>query len=128
MTPDRYPISTLDAYLRFIRKPVDFAVGLLPGQRSGRGAQARLTVDRLDATIRALLGTVLGADDLHADAGMRRQAADETARAAELQRQVDAVQAQAQGQAPARAQEDAAGERLTEAVRAERGRRASGTR
>lgn len=86
MSPDRFATSTLDAYLRLVRRPVDLAVALLPGHRSGPAAAARITVDRADATIRALLGAVLGDAELTADARMRQYAADERQRALVLRR------------------------------------------
>jgi hypothetical protein len=39
-----------EAVGRLLRRPVDVAVGLIPGRRTGPGAVARLTVDRFDAS------------------------------------------------------------------------------
>ena len=98
MSPSSYTTSTIDTYLRLVRRPADLVVGMLPGQRSGPGAAARVTVDRVDATIRSLLGAALGAEDLSADARMRQQAAAERERAVDLRRQAQAAERQAEEQ------------------------------
>jgi hypothetical protein len=51
--------SALDAYLRLLRRPFDAVAGLLPGQRTGPGAAAKRTVDRFDASLRALAGAAI---------------------------------------------------------------------
>jgi hypothetical protein len=83
----RFTTSTLDGYLKLIRKPVDLAIGLLPRQRTGPAAAARVTVDRVDAGVRTLLGAALGDDALTEGARRQRDAADERQRAVELRRQ-----------------------------------------
>ena len=61
----RMTTSAIDAYLRLLRRPFDVVAGLLPGQRSGPGAAAKLTVDRFDATVRALAGAVIADPELN---------------------------------------------------------------
>lgn len=63
-SPSRFTTAAIDAYLRVLRRPIDLAVGLLPGERTGPGAAARSTVDRFDATVRSLLGAALGDPEL----------------------------------------------------------------
>jgi hypothetical protein len=72
-----FTTSALDAYLRLLRRPVDAAVGLIPGSRTGPGAAARLTVDRFDASLRAVLGAALGDPELSEQARRRQAATDE---------------------------------------------------
>jgi hypothetical protein len=99
---NRFTTSTLDGYLRLIRRPVDGAVGLLPGRRTGPGAAARVTVDRVDATIRSLLGATLRDEALSEDADRRQQAAVERQRALKLRQDAEAVQARTEDRLQAR--------------------------
>lgn len=60
----RMTTAALDAYLRLLRRPFDVVARLLPGQRTGPGAAARRTVDRFDATLRALAGAAIADPEL----------------------------------------------------------------
>ena len=75
------PRTAVDAYLKLVRLPLDAAIGLLPGNGSGRGTAAALALDRLDAAARTVAGAVLGDSVLHEDAARRHLAADERGRA-----------------------------------------------
>jgi transcription factor SPT20 len=70
----RFTTSLMDSYLQLLRRPLDMAVGLLPGRRTGPQAAARLTVDRVDAGVRMAIGAAIGDQDL-AEQGRRRQEA-----------------------------------------------------
>jgi hypothetical protein len=88
----RFTTSALDAYLRLLRRPVDAAVGLIPGPRTGPGAAARLTVDRFDASLRAVLGAALGDPELSEQARRRQAATDERERAVKLRQDANVAQ------------------------------------
>lgn len=60
----RKTTSALDTYLRLLRRPFDAVAGLLPGQSTGAGATAKLTVARFDATLRALAGAAIADPEL----------------------------------------------------------------
>ena len=60
----RMTTSALDAYLRLLRRPFDAVAGLIPGQHSGPGAAAKLTVERFDASLRALAAAVIADPEL----------------------------------------------------------------
>ena len=81
--------ATIDGYLKLLRRPADFAVGLLPGHRTGPAATAKVVLDRVDASVRTLAATALGDDGLKLDAERRRAAASEREQAADLRRQVE---------------------------------------
>src|SRR4051795_3006707 len=76
--------KAVDGYLKLVRIPLDSAVGLLPGNGDGRGPAAGLALDRADATVRAIVGTILRDADLLRDAEGRRTAADECEKALRL--------------------------------------------
>lgn len=78
------PRIALEGYLKLVRIPLDRAVALLPDNGEGRGPAASLALDRADATVRAVAGSVLGDDALRKDAERRRTAADERERALRL--------------------------------------------
>lgn len=73
--------AALDGSLKAARLPLDTAARLTGG------ADARLTIDRLDATVRDLAGRAFGDDLLREDAGRRHVAADERERALRLRAQ-----------------------------------------
>lgn len=64
--------------LTLVRLPVDGALRLAGSD------SARIALDRTDATVRSVVGFVLGDEVLMEDASRRREAADERARALEL--------------------------------------------
>src|SRR3954468_8931726 len=76
--------KAVDGYLKLVRIPLDTAVGLLPGNGNGRGPAAGLALDRADATVRTIAGTILRDSDLLHDAQRRRTAADEREKALRL--------------------------------------------
>jgi hypothetical protein len=81
--------TAVDNYLRLVRLPLDTAIGLLPGNGGHAAPTARLAIDRADATIRAILGTVLGDSALLEGAQQRRDAAEERERALRLRREAE---------------------------------------
>jgi hypothetical protein len=98
----RFTTSALDTYLRLLRRPVDVAVGLIPGRRAGPGAVARLTVDRFDASLRSVLGAALGDQELSEQARRRQAATDERERAVKLRQEANAAQDRSEVQLEAR--------------------------
>ena len=78
------PRTAITGYLRLVRLPLDAVVGLLPHDGSGAGASAELALDRTDASIRTVAGTILGDQVLLDDARRRRVAAEERRRALRL--------------------------------------------
>jgi hypothetical protein len=96
MNPAGITSSAIDGSLKLIRRPLDLAVGQLPGSRRGPGAAARITVDRLDATVRGVLAAGLRDDRLKVDARRRSTAADERERALRLRREGAVHEAQAE--------------------------------
>lgn len=78
---------TLESSLRLIRLPID---GLLALGGDGSSVTAvKLGVDRADARTRQLAGALLGDPDLQGDAELRREAADEKARALNLRAEAE---------------------------------------
>lgn len=69
--------ATLDGWLRMARLPIDAASRLLPNGDRGPRTPALLAIDRVDATIRDTIGSLLGDEQLREDARRRRAAADE---------------------------------------------------
>jgi hypothetical protein len=78
---------TIDSYLRLIRLPVDGFLAI--GGDTGSVTAAKLLVDRADARTRQLAGVVLGDPDLQRDAELRREAAEEKARALNLRAEAE---------------------------------------
>jgi len=78
------PRIAVDSYLKLVRLPLDTAVGLLPGNGDGPGPAAALALDRADATVRAVIATVLGDVELGEEGDRRRQAAVEREEALRL--------------------------------------------
>jgi len=71
------PRSAVQTYLKLVRLPLDGAISLLPGNGTGARPAARLALDRLDATLRAVLASMLSDPVLHEDAEQRRGAAEQ---------------------------------------------------
>lgn len=69
------PRTAVRGYLKLVRTPLDTAIGLLPGNSEGAKPSAQLAVDRADATVRSVAGTLLGDPVLREDGERRRQAA-----------------------------------------------------
>jgi flagellar biosynthesis GTPase FlhF len=78
------PRSAVDGAVKLARLPLDVAVSLLPANGDGSRPAVRIALDRWEATLRQLAGSVLRDDELRADAVRRRAAADERARALAL--------------------------------------------
>src|SRR5947199_9420835 len=76
MSARAIPRSAVQTYLKLVRLPLDGAINLLPGNGTGARPAARLALDRLDATVRAALATMLSDPVLHEDAEQRREAAE----------------------------------------------------
>jgi hypothetical protein len=87
--------TALDTWLRISRAPFDAASRLLPNGTEGPRTPAILVLDRVDATIRDTVGTLLRDDQLREDAGRRRIAADERERALELRIEAEAKKREA---------------------------------
>ena len=83
------PRATVTGYLRAARLPLDATFRLLPAGDTGRVTAARLAVDRIDATLRAVAGSVLGDPVLRDDAVRRRRAAEERRRALRLRTEAE---------------------------------------
>jgi hypothetical protein len=97
MTPFRnLSRFALDGSLRAARAPWDAAAKL-----TGR-EEAALRIDRLDATVREVAGTVLADETLRADAARRRIANDERVRAFRLRTTAEAVTERADDELAAR--------------------------
>ncbi|HWK18585.1 MAG TPA: hypothetical protein VNR66_14125, partial [Solirubrobacteraceae bacterium] len=75
------PRTAVDRYLRVVRLPLDRAIALLPGDETGAGPAAKLTVDRVDAEVRAAIAALLRDPALRRDA--EREAARHAAEAAQ---------------------------------------------
>ena len=98
--------------LRLARAPLDAAINALPERAS---ANAKLAVDRADATARSVAGTVIFDPELREDARRRRAATRERERAAALREEADNVTAAAESRVEARGKQ--AQRRRTEADR-----------
>jgi hypothetical protein len=72
-----------------VRLPLDGAIRLLPGDGTGARATAALALDRADATVRAVIASVLSDEVLRDDARHRREAAGERERALRLRGQAE---------------------------------------
>jgi len=107
--------TTVDAWLRVARLPIDTASRLLPNGDRGPRTPALLVVDRIDATIRDTIGSLLGDEELRADATRRRAAADERQNAIKLR--VEAEQKKREADARLARQQDSVDQRRTEAER-----------
>src|ERR1700685_2056087 len=99
------PKVAIDTYLRVARAPLDLATSLLPGNGGGPRGAAQLALDRTDAVVRTLAGSVLGDEEFRNDARHRREAVRERARAAKLHAEADRTTARAEEQVRERHQE-----------------------
>ncbi len=89
MTIRAIPRTAVDTYLKLVRLPLESAIGWLPGNGTGAQPAAGLVLDRADAAVRAVLGTVLADPVLREDAQRRRAAAEERERALDLRTAAD---------------------------------------
>lgn len=89
------PRTAVKGYLKLIRTPLDTAIRLLPGNGTGAKPAAQLAVDRADASLRSMAGTLLGDPVLRADGQGRRQAAHERDRGVRLRSQAQQTAEQA---------------------------------
>lgn len=78
------PRAAVQGSLRLVRTPLDAAMSLLPANGTGALPTAQLAVDRADAAIRSVAGSLLGDPVLRDDGQRRREAAHDRARALRL--------------------------------------------
>ena len=116
------PRTAVDGYLRLVRLPLDAAIGLLPGNGTGRGTAAALALDRVDAAARAVAGAVFADSVLREDAARRHLAADERGRAFRLRAEAQRKRREAESRLAER-QDQAARQRQRAKQRAEGTRR-----
>ena len=83
------PRVAIESYLTAVRIPIDAAIDRLPGNGTGVGPTVRVMVDRADASLRAVVASVLGDRSLQADADQRAQAADKREQALRLREQAE---------------------------------------
>jgi hypothetical protein len=102
--------AALGGSIRLARLPIDGTLGLAGDNPTA--ASAKLAVDRLEATVRTAVGTVLADEEIKREARRRRQATDERERAMDLR-----VAAEARS----RTAESRAAELRREAARRRRG-------
>lgn len=81
--------AVIEGYLTVARIPIDAVIDRLPGNGSGAGPNARLIVDRADASLRAAVASMLGDRTLHGDAEQRTAAADQREHALRLREQAE---------------------------------------
>ena len=84
MNARNIPRTAVENSLRLVRMPLDAAIGWLPGNGTGARPTARLALDRTDATLRAVAGTLLSDSVLREDARQRRAALKQREHAQEL--------------------------------------------
>jgi hypothetical protein len=89
------PRTAVKGCLKLMRTPVDTAIGLLPANGAGAKPTAQLAIDRTDATVRTVAGTLLGDPVLREDGQRRRQAAHERARGLRLREHAEQTAEQA---------------------------------
>jgi hypothetical protein len=78
------PRAAVDTTIKLVRRPVDSAIDLLPGDGGGARLAARSTLDRADATVRALFSSLLRDPALRESAEQRRAASFEREEALRL--------------------------------------------
>src|SRR5829696_4053107 len=83
------PRAAISGYVKVLRLPLDLVVG-----RTGNEA-AELTLDRTEATVLAVAGTVIGDQELKEDAARRRAAADDREEALRLRAEAQRTRSQA---------------------------------
>lgn len=120
------PRTAIDSYLRLVRLPLDGAIGFLPGDGTGAKPAARLAVDRVDATLRALIATIVRDPALRADAEQRQEAARAREQAYDLRTEADRKADEADARL-AKRQVDATRQR-EQAARREKARRQEAAR
>jgi hypothetical protein len=76
------PRTAVGGYIKLARLPIDTGLKLVG--RGGNGDAAKLATDRVDATAREAVGTVIGDDELKQQGKKRHRATDERTRAAKL--------------------------------------------
>jgi len=79
--------NALGGSLQLMRMPIDGLLGLAGD--SQRVTSVKLALDRADASVRALAGTVLGDPVLREDAEFRREAVEDRERAANLKEEAN---------------------------------------
>src|SRR5690242_18020631 len=87
MTLQSIPKNAVGGAIRLIRIPVDGAVSV--ASRVGAGESASIVVDRADATVRGLAGTLLRNGELQEDARRRAEAASKRAEAVDLEAEAE---------------------------------------
>jgi hypothetical protein len=98
--------TAVDGYLKLLRLPADAVAGALR-PRNGRDDETtavELALDRVEATLRDVAGSVLHDPQLREDARRRRVAANERERALELRAAADRHSLEADGELAARAE------------------------
>jgi hypothetical protein len=116
------PRVTLDTYLKGVKLPLDFVAKRIGADGNGAATPAEIAIDRADAGVRSVAGTVLRDEALLEDATRRRVAADERAKALELRARAADRSEQADQQLDAR--EEAAEARRAAAAEQARKRKA----
>jgi hypothetical protein len=89
VTVREIPRITVEAYLRLVRVPIDAVIDRLPGNGTGAAPTARLMVDRADASVRAMLASVLGDSLLREDAEQRATAIEKREQAMRLREEAE---------------------------------------
>lgn len=87
MSPRALSRNALGGSLQLMRMPIDGLLGLAGDGR--RATSMKLALDRADASVRGLAGTVLGDPMLREDAELRREAVADRERAANLKAEAD---------------------------------------
>jgi len=123
--------TLVDGGLTLARWPLAGMISLLPGDDTGRRESARLSLDRIDASIRGAIGGMLADPVLSNDAQRRRTAAETRADAQNLraaaERTADRADAELQERRRESAQQRQQAERQAEATRAQARQSASAT-
>jgi len=89
--------TALGGSIRFARLPIDGMLGL--AGENPTATSAKLAVDRVDATVRSVVGTVLADDEIKQEARRRMQATDERERALDLRAAAEARSRSAESRA-----------------------------
>lgn len=98
--------GAVDGYLKLIRLPADVVAGVLRPRngRDGETTAVELALDRLEASLRDVAGSVVHDPKLREDAGRRRVAANERERALELRDAAERHSHEADAELASRAQ------------------------
>ncbi len=89
------PRVVIENSLTAVRIPTEAVIDRLPGNGTGVGPTVRVMVDRADASLRAVVASVLGDGGLEADANLRAAAADQREQALRLRERADQTAEQA---------------------------------